>query len=193
MPWHAASPSPGPARLDVITPASCLPGSWSTSWLLGQPETDGQPQTPASAAELTTTPAHPLRAETPLDGELISRYDVPPSQHRCPGPGLSRCPLSTTGPLGGGHPCAASANQKSERYVVTIRVSRCERYRNQRPGPSIQPCAGTCAARVGRRWPPWCSAALPWSSSDDSPLWTLLVIVAAAAIAAAARRHRPKK
>jgi len=43
--------------LDVITPESCLPRSWSTSWLLGRPERDGQPQTSASAAELTTTPA----------------------------------------------------------------------------------------------------------------------------------------
>jgi len=33
------------------------------------------------------------------DAELISRYDVPPPQGRRPGPGLSRCPLSTTGPL----------------------------------------------------------------------------------------------
>jgi hypothetical protein len=36
---------------------------------------------PASAAELTTTSATPLRAETLLDAELISRYGVPPSQH----------------------------------------------------------------------------------------------------------------
>jgi hypothetical protein len=26
--------------------------------------------------------AHPLRAETLLDAELISRYGVPPAQHR---------------------------------------------------------------------------------------------------------------
>jgi hypothetical protein len=42
--------------LDVITPESCLPRSWSTSWLLGRLGRDGQPQTPASAAELMTTP-----------------------------------------------------------------------------------------------------------------------------------------
>ena len=32
--------------------------------------------------------AHPLGAETLLDAELISRYGVPPFQHRCPGPRL---------------------------------------------------------------------------------------------------------
>jgi hypothetical protein len=48
---------PGRRAWEVITPESCLPRSWSTSWLQGRPGRDGQPQTPASAAELMTTPA----------------------------------------------------------------------------------------------------------------------------------------
>lgn len=48
---------PGRRAWEVITPESCLPRSWSTSWLRGRPGRDGQPQTPASAAELMTTPA----------------------------------------------------------------------------------------------------------------------------------------
>ena len=48
---------PGRRAWEVITAESCLPRSWSTSWLLGRPGRDGQPQTPTSAAELMTTPA----------------------------------------------------------------------------------------------------------------------------------------
>ena len=77
---------------------------------------------------------HPLRAETLLDAELISRYGVPPSQHRCTALG---CPVARfrQPALGGGHPCTA-ANRKSEQSAVTIRVSRRERHRNQRPAPT---------------------------------------------------------
>jgi len=50
-------------------------------------------------------------------------------------PGLSRCPISTTG-LGGGRPCTTSANRTGEQNAATIRVSRREPHRNQRPVPT---------------------------------------------------------
>ena len=145
---------PGRRAWEVITPEGCLPRSWSTSWLLGRPgregkgkERKGREASNAGQRRRTDDNAgqrgraddnagHPLRAETLLDAELISRYGVPPSQHRWPGPGLSRCPISTTGPLGGGHLCTASASQKSERKAATIRFSKRERHRNQRPAPA---------------------------------------------------------
>jgi len=77
---------PGRRAWEVITPESCLPRSWSTSWLQGRPGRDGREGRPASNAgqrrRADDNSGHPLRAETVLDAGLISRYDVPPSQHR---------------------------------------------------------------------------------------------------------------
>ncbi len=79
---------------------------------------------------------HPLQAGTLLDAELISRHGVPPAVNPADRSRAVHCSISATGPLGGGHPCTASAHRKGEPNAVTARVSRRERHRNQRPAPA---------------------------------------------------------
>jgi len=81
-PWHAASRSPGPARVDVITAESCPPRSWSTRWLPGRPERGRLVFNAGQRRRADHDAGHPATGGSLLGAELISRYGVPPSQHR---------------------------------------------------------------------------------------------------------------
>jgi len=81
----------------VITPESCLPRSWSTSWLLGRPGREGQPQTPASGAELMTTPTTRYGRKLCSTPSWSAATACRPFNTAAPGQGC--CPISTTGSL----------------------------------------------------------------------------------------------
>jgi hypothetical protein len=111
---------------------------------------------------------HELQAATLLDAGLISRYRMPaagnPADRSLAVPLLD---LDSRGP-GDGHPCTASANRRvNQTQLLSVLVDVNDIETSNAPG--IRPRAGTSAARVRRRWPPWCSAALRWSSWGDSP------------------------
>jgi hypothetical protein len=189
--WHGAVRSPGPACLDVITPKCRLPGSWSIGWPLGRP--DGRPASNVGQRRRADdNVGRQLKAETPLDGGLISRYRGPPAGN--PGRPVQGCPVARCRPPGPWrqHPCAASPTErlnKTQLLLVLVDVNDIETSDPPRHSAARRHLRGS-----GRK----ALSAVVLSGValvifGGLTLKTLLVIAAAGAIVAAARRYRPKK